>query len=59
MGNANRVVVTAPPNAFKIMLGKSGKGLIAKLKKRVRRSLPIPAKIACGKIWFMKMVWLR
>ena len=48
----------APPNALKMILENGRIEPVAKLKKRVRRNLPIPAKTACGKIWFMKIVWL-
>jgi hypothetical protein len=56
MGIANRVVVAAPPNALKMVLEKSWEETIVMPKKKVISSFPMPAKTACGKIWFMKIV---
>ena len=51
IGNANKVVVAAPPSALKIVLLRNRvELLIVKLKKMVRSSLPMPVKTACGKI---------
>ena len=52
------VVVMTPPKAFITILKKSGE-LTATPMKMVIKSLQVPAKSACGKIWFMKIVRLR